>query len=108
MIAAFQVHPADNVATVLGDVSDEAVTILGGAQPVTLHTVGAAQMGHKVALRDIVEGGAVIKFGVEIGVATRDIRRGEWVHLQNCRSRVDERSAAFDAATGAATDTAYE
>lgn len=39
--------------------------------------------GHKVALTDIPEGGAVIKYGHPIGRATRNIRMGEWVHTHN-------------------------
>lgn len=39
--------------------------------------------GHKVALTDIPEGDAVIKYGHPIGRATRNIRTGEWVHTHN-------------------------
>lgn len=53
-------------------------------------------------------GTAIVKYGVPIGVATRDIVKGEWVHLQNCQSQVDLRSAAMDPHSGAATDTRYE
>jgi len=107
MIAAFQVHPDDNVATLLVDAAGEAVKIIG-AQETTVVPLAPIALGHKIALRDIATGEPVIKYGVPIGAAARDIRRGEWVHLQNCRSLVDERSAGFDVETGAATDTAYE
>lgn len=39
--------------------------------------------GHKVALRDIAEGEAVIKYGFPIGHATQSIKAGEWVHSHN-------------------------
>ena len=66
----FQVHPDDNVATVVED---------GGEIP----------LGHKIAVRAIAAGSSVIKFGVTIGVASKDIAAGEWVHLHNCRSQHD-------------------
>ncbi|OYT68060.1 MAG: hypothetical protein B6U65_00645 [Candidatus Wolframiiraptor sp. EX4484-121] len=42
--------------------------------------------GHKIALKDIKEGERVIKYGEPIGRATRDIRKGEHVHVHNLKS----------------------
>ncbi len=42
--------------------------------------------GHKLALRNIKAGGQVVKYGHPIGVATRDIAVGEWIHTHNLRS----------------------
>lgn len=42
--------------------------------------------GHKVALRDIPCGGPVIKYGHPMGRASRDIVRGEKVHVHNVES----------------------
>ena len=39
--------------------------------------------GHKYALRDIVKGENVIKYGNPIGHATADIKAGEHVHTHN-------------------------
>jgi galactarate dehydratase len=39
--------------------------------------------GHKVALRPIQPGDAILKYGQVIGFATRPIQAGEHVHLQN-------------------------
>jgi galactarate dehydratase len=36
--------------------------------------------GHKIALRDLAEGEAVVRYGVAIGYALRDIPAGSWVH----------------------------
>ncbi|MGP8245456.1 MAG: UxaA family hydrolase [Bryobacteraceae bacterium] len=108
MARGFQVKAEDNVATLLADAAaGERVEVLGAA-PSAIELREPVALGHKAALREIPAGEAVIKFGVPIGVATRLIRRGEWVHLQNCASRVDERSSTLDVATGAATDMAYE
>jgi len=44
---------------------------------------------HKLALADISTGESVIKYGNPIGVATRDIKKGEWVHEHNVRSTAE-------------------
>lgn len=55
------------------------------AKPVTcLETI---KQGHKVALSDIEEGEVVVKYGVNIGLATAFIKRGELVHIHNLRSQ---------------------
>ena len=43
-------------------------------------------MGHKVALHEIAQGAQVLKFGVPIGRASRDIAKGELVHTHNLTS----------------------
>ncbi len=105
---AFQIHPVDNVATVLDDAGAEAVLILGAPEPLEVLLTGPIALAHKVALRGIATGEAIVKFGVPIGVATESIERGDWVHLHNCRSALDERSSTLDVETGATTDMHYE
>jgi hypothetical protein len=92
--SAFQVHASDNVATLLGEVA-------AGAP---LQIVGSAPNSTLVA---IPEGAPVVKFGIVIGMAMRPIEPGEWVHLHNCRSQLDERSGHFDVHTGEPGDNAY-
>ena len=41
---------------------------------------------HKVAVADIKKGEPVYKYGEVMGVASRDIRRGEWAHVHNIES----------------------
>jgi len=106
MATAFQIHPDDNVATLLAD-ADGVVEVRGaGAQSLTVRERIPAS--HKVALRDIAAGEAVIKFGVRIGHATQLVPRGAWVHLHNLASDLDERSGTLDLHSGAPTDTVYE
>ena len=59
-----QIHPADTVA-------------------VALQELPGIPAGHKFALRDIVQGEDVIKYGYPIGHATRPIRKGELVDHHN-------------------------
>jgi altronate dehydratase small subunit len=39
--------------------------------------------GHKFALKDIEPGGAIVKYGEVIGLATRKIIKGEHTHVHN-------------------------
>ena len=108
MKRAFQIHPSDNVATLLDDAGVEPVQIVGAPEALEVVPAVPIALAHKVALRDIAAGEAILKYGVPIGVATEFIRRGEWVHLHNCRSALDERSSTLDVETGATTDMRYE
>jgi hypothetical protein len=103
----FQVHPTDNVATALDDLAPGPAQVLGASAGTLVDAVEEILLGHKIALRRIEEGEAIVKFGVPIGIATAAIMQGAWVHLHNCRSQVDERSSHLDVKTGAALDTAY-
>ena len=40
----------------------------------------AVPEAHKVALADLAEGDAIVRYGVTIGYAKRAIARGSWVH----------------------------
>ena len=50
----------------------------------------------------------IVKYGVVIGRATKDIPMGSWVHLHVMRSNYDERSSHLNVNTGAPEDTRYE
>ena len=76
---ALTVHPDDNVTTLLDTRVDDFITQDG------LRLAGPVPFGHKVALRSIAAGEAVVKYGVVIGVATEPIPEGAHVHVHNCR-----------------------
>lgn len=103
----FQIARADNIATLLKDAEPGAVVIRGEAELSEIRLTQPITMGHKVALRAIEKGEAVVKYGVTIGLATRPIAPGEWVHLHNCRSLYDEGSSNLDVVTGARQETPY-
>jgi hypothetical protein len=106
--SAFQVHASDNVATLLGEAAaGMPLEIVGPSGRQDLTAREKIELGHKVALTAIPEGAPIVKFGIVIGIAMRPIARGEWVHLHNCRSRLDERSGHFDVHTGEPGDNAY-
>ena len=105
----FKIHADDNVATLLDDVPVAGeVRVLGHAAETSIAASGPIKLGHKIALAEIASGQPVVKFGVAIGRASRDIAAGQWVHLHNCTSGFDQRSQTLDVHTGAATDTKYE
>ena len=107
MADAFQIHPQDNVATLVADAAaGEELTIRGGSGVCEAAT--AIATGHKIAVAAVPAGAPVVKFGVPIGHATRAIAPGDWVHLHNLASDHDERSNTLDVATGAPADTPYE
>lgn len=104
---AFQITPRDNVATALTAISEGTYFLFGGEEG--LREAGEEiPRGHKVAVRPIGKGEAVIKYGVSIGEATADIRAGQWVHLHCMKSCYDERSSGLDIHTGEATDISYD
>jgi (2R)-sulfolactate sulfo-lyase subunit alpha len=44
-------------------------------------------IGHKIALRDLKSGDAVIKYGQDIGRIVAPVRQGEHVHVHNLKTR---------------------
>jgi galactarate dehydratase len=71
-----QVHPADNVAIVVNEGGLPAGTVFDSG----LVLREAVPEAHKVALRTIPEGVAVVRYGVTIGHARQEIAAGSWVH----------------------------
>ena len=45
--------------------------------------------GHKYAIRDISAGENIVKYGMPIGHATADIKKGEHVHSHNLKTNLD-------------------
>lgn len=57
---------------------------------ISLSGMGDIPAGHKFALKDINVGETVIKYGQIIGRATKNIKKGDWVHTHNVKSHLDE------------------
>lgn len=76
-------HPADNVYVVCQSLAgNECLMTADGDVRVS----EAVAVGHKIARRAIAGGEPIIKYGVPIGSALRDVACGEHVHLHNMRS----------------------
>lgn len=88
----YVVKPEDNVATAaLDDVALGTAQLRGGREG-TVELLASIPFGHKAAIADIEEGAAIIKYGVQVAVASRAIRCGEYVHIHNAKSMMDVRS----------------
>ena len=75
--------PQDSVVVVRCGISEGETLIIGDVEII----LGVAvSMGHKLALRSVAKGDAILKYGAPIGSATSDILVGEHVHLHNIKS----------------------
>lgn len=105
---AFKIEIEDNVATALTKIEKGIVKLRGDSKIKEINAVENIKKGHKIALVDIKENELIKKYGVVIGAATKDINKGQWVHLHCMRSLYDERSSHLDVETGAPKDIKYE
>lgn len=83
MNRGLKLDPKDNVAVVIDNVkAGEEVSV--GTEIVA--AIDDVAVPHKIALTDIKAGTPVIKYGEAFGYATKDITRGEHVHVHNVDS----------------------
>lgn len=86
---ALKVADADNVATIFADgiAAGTVVQVRDRSGKGALVTArGDIPYGHKIALADIARGEDIVKYGERIGVASRDIALGDYVHVHNLDS----------------------
>ena len=77
-------NPDDNCATVLEDISKGSQVQI---REITIIVNQNIPLGHKIALADIRKGDLVKKYGQVIGIATEDIKKGDWIHIHNLTSQ---------------------
>lgn len=78
-----RLHPADNILIVRQPLHPGETTAYEALQYEIREEIPT---GHKMAGRDIAPGEKIIKSGVPIGSATRQIQAGEHIHLHNMKS----------------------
>lgn len=78
-----RINPADSVAVALTPLRAGDRLELDDVSVIVREEVGR---GHKVALRKINAGDGVLKYGMRIGIALRDIEAGEKVHVHNLKT----------------------
>jgi SAF domain len=83
MKPALVISERDNVATALEPLEPGRPLEIAG---LSIRIAERIESGHKVALRSIAVGQAVIKYGSPIGVASAPIAPGEHVHTHNLSS----------------------
>jgi altronate hydrolase len=80
--AAIVLHPADTVAIARVHLPEGFRVVAGGEQVAARQAIPA---GHKMAIRRIETGEAVVRYGQRIGRASGTIEPGDWVHVHNVR-----------------------
>lgn len=86
---ALKVNDLDNVATIFANgITDGTIIEVrdkkGNSENVKV--IGNVPYGHKIAVKDIKKDEIITKYGEEIGIATADIKVGEYVHVHNLDS----------------------
>ena len=105
MKTVFVIDASDNVATVVIEPVQrgDRVRTNGRITDRQLTAQDDIAYGHKIALQDIANGATVLKYGLSIGRATRDIQAGEHVHDHNVESERGRGDLASESAKGQAT-----
>lgn len=87
---ALKVNDLDNVATVFSNEAKSGCEIEvrdKRGNSFTMTIFADIPYGHKVALGDIRVGEDIIKYGESLGEATKDITKGDYVHVHNLDSK---------------------
>ncbi|MBN1518333.1 altronate dehydratase [Candidatus Sumerlaeota bacterium] len=79
MKSTLTIHSADNVAVALRELA-------AGIETDNVVISATIPAGHKFALKAIRSGEPVVKYGYPIGVASKDINPGDWVHNHNVKT----------------------
>ena len=77
------IHPDDNVVVAIDALEAGDTVEVSGRRLVLRADVPA---GHKIALKPIGEGEAVVKYGHRIGLASEAVEPGAWVHSHNLKT----------------------
>jgi hypothetical protein len=73
----------DNVCTATAPIASGVTLHINGHEILVAKSI---PLGFKIAARNISNKETIVKYGVPIGSATRDIAQGELVHLHNMKS----------------------
>jgi len=86
---AIQIDSNDNVATTTSHgVAGEQIDVLNPNGDI-IHEINPSEnvnFGHKIALKNFEIDDEIIKYGEIIGVASKPIKLGDWVHTHNVNS----------------------
>jgi (2R)-sulfolactate sulfo-lyase subunit alpha len=56
-------------------------------EPIEVNALVDIPLGHKIALADMKVGDTVLKYGTDIGKVVAPIRKGEYVHIHNLKTK---------------------
>lgn len=84
MLNAMIVEPQDNVIVAIEPIKKgDTVTYMCAGEEKSLTALEDVTIYHKLAACDIAKGEPISKYGEHIGLAARDIKKGEHVHTHN-------------------------
>ncbi len=73
----------DNLVTCVKPIAKGETVVVEGEPIVALDDI---PIYHKMAIADVKKGESVYKYGEVMGIASKDIRKGEWAHIHNIDS----------------------
>lgn len=83
-INALMMDKTDNVVTCVADIeAGEIVYYRNGNEVCTLVAKENIPYCHKIAIKDVEEGGEIIKYGESLGRTSEEIKTGYWVSHNN-------------------------
>lgn len=85
MTPILKINPADNVVVAIQEQKKGTVIVVEGVQITLKEDVPA---GHKIAIKDFVEGENVIKYGYPIGHTITDKPAGSWLNETNIKTNL--------------------
>ena len=81
----------DNVAVVVIDKTSKNQEckgwIMENDKTINIKCINEIPLGHKIALKDLKEGDAILKYGHDIGKVVKSIKKGEHVHVHNVKTK---------------------
>jgi (2R)-sulfolactate sulfo-lyase subunit alpha len=92
MTTHFIVHDkADSVGVVVVEDVKPGMDVTGWVmetnETISLKSLGAVPLGHKIALQDLKTGDTVMKYGNDIGRIVADVTKGNHVHVHNLKTK---------------------
>ena len=82
-----KINEKDNVAVALTDLKKGFELNLGNDKITLTEDI---LKGHKIAIKDIANKEAIVKYGLPIGHATSDIKKGSHVHVENIKTNLSD------------------
>jgi (2R)-sulfolactate sulfo-lyase subunit alpha len=92
MTTHFIVHDkADSVGVVVVEDVKPGMDITGWImetnETISLKSLEAVPLGHKIALQPLAKGDTVLKYGNDIGRIVADVAKGNHVHVHNLKTK---------------------
>ena len=87
-LRAIVIDGKDNVANLVGagKKGQEVICDIADKEKISVELREDIPSNHKFALMDIRKGQTITKYGLTVGQASQDIRKGQYVHVQNVES----------------------